>query len=433
MDGMVAAGIAFACMFGLILMHVPIGIAMGAVGVVGYAVYTNPQAAFSLLGSEVSVMLTNQDLAAVPLFLLMGSLANTAKLSEDAYDCAHAFLGHRKGGLSLATIGGCAGFGAVCGSSVATTAAMGRYAIPEMLKRGYSPSLAAGSVAAGGTLGFLIPPSIVMVVYGIMTEQSVSKLFVACIVPALLAVALYFLASALYVTFAPHSGPASPRASREERRRSQGRLMGIVVLFGLMMGGLYAGVFIPTEAAAVGVAVALVISVKRKTLTADNIIAALRESASNTAMIYLIVLGASLLSYFLVITHLPTDLVAMISSLFIEPVGIIILLMVMYILLGAIFDAFAAMMITIPVVLPLITGLGYDPIWWGIIMITVIELGMITPPMGMNVFVLKAVTDGIDMSQIFRGLTPFVIAGAVRLVILAVFPALVLWLPATMS
>ena len=425
------AGLAFAAVLLLILAHVPIGVAMGVVGVVGYAIYSSPSAALSLLGSEVSVMLTNQDLAAVPLFLLMGSLASTAKLSEDAYDIAHAFLGHRKGGLSLATIGGCAGFGAVCGSSVATTAAMGRYAIPEMLKRKYSPSLAAGSVAAGGTLGFLIPPSIAMVVYGIATEQSVTKLFVACIVPAIIAIGLYFAATALYVTMFPNSGPASTRASKEKRIAALKRSPGIIVLFGVMMGGLYGGVFIPAEAAAVGVGIALVIAARRKTLSLQSLIVALKEAASNTAMIYLIVLGASLLSYLIVVTGLPRDLVAQILEVSVEPAMLILLLMVMYIVLGAIFDAFAAMLITIPVVLPLVTGVGYDPIWWGVMMVTVIELGMITPPIGLNVFVLKAVSDDITLPQIFKGVLPFVGAGIVRLVILAAFPALVLWLPNT--
>ena len=427
------AAMALIAMFVLILFHVPVGVAMGVVGIVTYASLVGWMPAFSLASIEFAHTFGSLDFAIIPLFLLMGSLAAQSGLSADLYRIANALVGHLRGGLSMATVASCALFGAVCGSSIATVATMTRIALPEMLQRGYAPRLAAGSVAAGGTLGVLIPPSVILVLYAILTEQFVLELFLAAVVPGIIAVVLQCFAILLYVRLNPGAAPPGPPVTWAQRGKAIKRGWGVVLLGAVVSIGIYAGIFTVNEAAAVGAGLAFAFVLLRRRLSASVARKVVAETASNTAMIYLIIIGASMLSYFLSASHLPADIVDRISALDLPPLVIVLGLYVMYIALGAIFDGFAAMVITLPFVLPVVIGLGYDPVWWGVIMVMVIEIGLITPPIGINVFVLHGMTDNIPMGTVFRGVIPFLLADIVRLVLLTLFPGLVLWLPGVLS
>lgn len=416
-------------MFVLIALHVPIGVAIGVAGVIGFGFLGGWTPAFSLIGTEYITVFTNAELAVIPLFLLMGSFAGVSGLSSDIYKLAYAFVGHRRGGLALATIGGCAGFGAVCGSSVATAATMGRVALPEMLERGYSPTLASGSIAAGGTLGMLIPPSVIMVIYAFLTEQFVITLFVAALIPGLLAVIFHFITVAVLVRINPEAGPAGSRVSWEGRWRALAESWGVLVLMFAVIGGIYGGVFTVNEAASLGAGLAFLFTVFRGKLTWDTLVKVLKETATNTAMIYLIIGGASIFSSFVTLSRMPDALVGEISALGVAPIVVILILFIVYLILGSVFDTVAAMVITLPFVLPLVTELGYNPIWWGVILVMAIEVGMITPPIGMNVFVLFGVARDIPLKTIFAGILPFFYADIIRILIIILFPALALWLP----
>lgn len=417
----------------LIALHIPIGVAMGIAGFIGVGLIIGWAPAVTLFGTEGSAHLASSELAVIPLFLLMGSFAGAAGLSSDIYRLAYTFVGHRRGGLALATIGGCAGFGAVCGSSVATAATMTRIALPEMLNRKYHPSLAAGCIASGGTLGMLIPPSVIMVLYGVLTEQFVIALFVAAVVPGLLAVVLYFIAIAIYVRIKPESGPPGPRYSWAERRQVFIQSWGVIALAIIVSGGIYAGVFTVSEAAAVGAALAFAFTVGRGKLNRETLWDVLMETAASTGMIYVIIIGASIFSYFVTLSGLSEAFVTGVSELGVNKFVVLLLLYLMYLILGSIFDTVAAMVLTLPFVFPLIVNLGFDPIWFGVINVMVIEIGMITPPIGINVFVLHGMAKNIPLNAIFRGIVPFLIADVIRLGLLTVFPALALWLPRTLG
>ena len=429
MEPIAIAFLGLAGMFVLIFLHVPLGVAMGVAGVIGFGLLAGFKPALSLLASETAGLFSSLDLATIPLFLLMGSFATAAGLSEDLYRIAYAFVGHRRGGLAMATIGGCAGFGSVCGSAIATAATFGKVALPQMRARGYAPSFAAGCVAAGGTLGSLVPPSIIMVIYAVLAEQLILDLYAAAIVPSILAVAILFVAIAIFVRVDPAAGPAGPRATWPERLAALRSGWGVVVLIAAVLGGLLGGVFTATEAAAVGAVLAFAFAVGRRTLTRETFWAALMDTASNTAMIYIIICGAAIFGYFVTLSKAPGELVAAIQATAFRPLTVIVLLLVMYIILGAVFDEVAAMVITMPFVLPLIKSLGYDPVWWGIINVVICELGMIVPPIGINVFVIHGLARDIPLTAIYRGVAPFVFADTFRLAVLVLFPALTLWLP----
>ncbi len=416
-------------MLALILLQIPIGIAMSIAGVVGFGVMTNWSTAVSLIGSEAVSTLSSEELAVIPLFLLMGSFANSSGLASDIYKLAYAFVGHRRGGLALATIGGCAGFGAVCGSSLATAATMGRVALPEMLKRKYQPSLATGSIAAGGTLGMLIPPSVIMVIYAFLAEQFVITMFVAALIPGLLAVLGHFIAIMAVVRRNPDAGPAGDKTNKAAKVQALKESTGVMLLAVIVVGGIYGGVFTVNEAAALGTMVAFFFTIIRRKLTWETVLQAMQETAKNTAMIYLIIIGASVFASFITITKMPEFVVEGIASLGLPPLVIILALFVLFLLLGSIFDAVAAMVITFPFIYPLVTDLGYDPIWWGVVLLMTIEVGMITPPIGMNVFVIHGVARDIPLQTIFRGIFPFFYADVTRILIIILFPALALWLP----
>ncbi len=433
MDPIVVGSLGIGFMFVLIALHVPIGVAMGLAGFVSIGALLGFDQALTLFATEPTSVMTSTELAVIPLFLLMGSFAGAAGLSSDIYRVAYAFLGHRRGGLALATIGGCAGFGAVCGSSIATAATMARIALPEMLERRYQPSLATGCIAAGGTLGILIPPSVIMVLYAILTEQSVVALFIAAILPGILAVCLHFIAISIYTRLYPDSGPAGPRMSWGERGRVMHKCWGAIFLAVIVGGGIYAGIFTVSEAAAVGAATAIAFTIARGRLTLAVLWEVLGETAANTGLIYVIIIGASIFSYFLSLSQLPGELIQAVQGLGLPPLVVLMVLTIVYLILGSVFDTIAAMVITLPFVFPLVIGLGYNPIWFGIYNVMVIEIGLITPPIGINVFVLHGMARNIPLATIFRGITPFLIADLTRLGILILFPVIALWLPTVLG
>jgi C4-dicarboxylate transporter DctM subunit len=433
MEPPVIGGLVVAGMFIMIALHVPIGVAMAIAGFIGTGIIIGFEPAIALFGIEPSSAIASQELAIIALFLLMGNFAAAAGLSGDLYRLAQAFLGHRKGGLAMATVATCAGFGAVCGSSLATTATMTRIALPEMDKRGYSRRLSTGSIAAGSTLGVIVPPSVLLVLYAILTEQFVTALFVAALGPAIIAIFLYLFSVMAYVSVAPNAGPAAERVPWAERRVVLKKSWGVLLLAIVVSGGIYSGVFTVNEAAAVGAAVAIAFTALRGKLSRSIFFSNLKETAASTALIYLIIIGASIFSYAITLSHLPDIIVTSIEDLGLEPLMVILLLEAMYIILGSIFDTVAAMVITLPFVFPLVTGMGYDPIWWGVINVVVMEMGMITPPIGLNVFVMHGMNKDLPLSTVYAGIWPFLLSDLVRLLILTLFPVLTLWLPKAMG
>jgi C4-dicarboxylate transporter, DctM subunit len=419
--------------FVMIFLHIPVGVAMGIAGVVGFGLMAGFGPAFAMIASETSNALSSLDLVTIPLFVLMGSFAGIAGLSEDLYRLAYALIGHRRGGLALATIGGCAGFGAVCGSSVATAATFGRASLPSMLKRGYNPGFAAGTVAAGGTLGILIPPSSIMVIYAVLAQELIVTLYVAALVPSLIAVVLHGVTISLYTRWRPEDAPAGNRASMAERWQAVKESWQVIVLAFVVIGGMAIGMFTATEAAAVGAAVAFIFAIQRKSLTRDGIRSVLKGTASTAAMIYVLIIGASLFGYFAAVTQAPQALTDAVRSSGLPIWGAVAIIIAVFLVAGAVFDEVAAMVIAMPFILPLIKSWGFDPIWWGVINVVIIELGMLIPPLGMNVFVVHGVAPQIGLTAIYRGVMPYIASNIVRLTILLLFPALCLWLPSVMK
>lgn len=419
-------------MFVLVLLRVPLGVAMAIAGVIGFGVLGGFKPALSLLASETATSFTSLDLATIPLFIMMGGFASAAGLSEDLYRMAYALLGHRRGGLAMATIGGCAGFGAVCGSSIATTATFGKVALRPMLARGYAPGFAAGTIAAGGTLGILVPPSVIMVIYAVLAQELIITLYVAAIVPALVAILLHVAAIAIYVRWKPDSGPAGERLPWSERLREVGRCWAVVLLIGIVLGGLSFGMFTATEGAAVGAALAFFFALVRRSLNRGTFWRTLNEVASTTAMIYVVIIGATIFGYFVAVSHAPAALIAAVKESGLAIPAMMALIVLMYLILGAFFDEVAAMVITLPFVLPLVKSWGFDPVWWGIINVTIVELGMLIPPLGMNVFVIHGIAN-VPLRAIYRGTAPYIASNLVRLALLLSVPSLALWLPAALK
>lgn len=433
MDMVTIVIVGVVALLGLIFLHVPLGIAMTVVGFFGYLAQTgNVSAAFSLFSTEAVAVFSSTDLAIIPLFLLMGSFAGTAGLSADVYRLASAFFGHRRGGLAYASVAGCGGFGMVCGSSVATMLTFARIGLPETEKRGYSSALGAGTIAAGGTLGQLIPPSTIIILYAYLTEQFVIELFMAAVVPGLLVMAAYAAAVAIYTGFWPQAAPLGERVGWPGRIMVLGETWAILLIVLMVMGGIYGGIFTVNEAAAVGVGLTLLFTAARGKLRGESFWSALFETACNIGMIYLTIFGAHIFSYFITISQTPHMVVDWITSLNMAPMSVIWSLIVMYIIVGTVFDEVAAMVITLPFVFPLVVGLGYDPVRWGIVNLMVIAIGMIAPPIGLNVFVLHGVRPDIPLSTIYRGIAPFFFADLFVLALIVFFPTITLWLPSTM-
>jgi tripartite ATP-independent transporter DctM subunit len=433
LSALAIGGLGLLALCGLILLQVPIGIAMIVVGVAGYALQSGWGPAMTVLAGESAGLLSSVDLATVPLFLMMGTFASAAGFSRDIYRAAACWFGHWRGGLAYSTMGGCAVFGAVCGSSTATAATFAKAALPEMLSRGYSPSFSAGTIAAGGTLKALIPPSIVMILYCVVTKTYIFDLFYAALLPALLALVLNLIAIRLMVVFRPGLAPVSHPAARDEKWRALREASPVLVLMVAIFAGLYSGVFTVNEAASVAAILSLAFAVVRRRMSWQAVWQGLRETASATAMIYTIIIGASVFSYFITLARVPEALVGLIGKLPVPELGIIACLLIAYLALGAIFDEIAAMLITLPFVLPVIEKMGFDPVWWGVVNVVVVELGMIIPPIGIIVFVLHGLAPHIPIRDIYRGVAPFIAADLVLLAILVLFPGLAMWLPILMK
>jgi len=416
-------------MFILIAAHTPVGAAMGVAGVLTFSALTGFGPGFAALGVEAITAMTSLDFAIIPLFLLMGGFVVAGKMSEDLYRLANAFIGHRRGGLALATVGVCALFGSVCGSAIATVATMTRVALPEMLDKKYSARFAAGSIVAGGTLGVIIPPSLILVIYAILTELNVLALFAAAVVPGIIATLFQLGAAALYARRHPEEAPRAPRAGWRHRKQALLQSWGIVLLGTVVTVGIYGGIFTVTEAAAVGACGAFLITLARRRLKPGVFAEVARETARNAGVIYVIVIGAFTMTYFLAVSGLSEAMVIGIQSLNLPPIAVILSFYVMYLLLGAVFESLAVLVVTLPFVLPVVIGLGYDPVWWGIMLVMISGVGMITPPIGINVFVLHGMKEEISLGEIFKGVTPFFIADIARVLVLTFFPALVTWLP----
>jgi len=429
MDPITLSFVGLAIMMVLIAMHVPIGIAMAVVGFGGVWVMVGFEPAAKMFATAPTQTLTQVELGAIPLFLLMGAFAGAAGLSADLYRLFNAFVGHFRGGLAMATIGACGGFGAVCGSSIATAATFVHVALPQMIDRGYKPALAAGSIAAGGTLGILIPPSNMMLLYAILTEQFVVALFIAGFIPGVVTILIYWVAIGVSVRVRPDLGPGGPKTSWRERLDVLGSCWGVILLAGAVSGGLYGGIFTVLEGAAVGAVFSVLFTIYRGRLTLPVFWQVLSQAAATTGLIYIVVIGASILSFFITLTQMPDFVVREVQATGLPGWVIVFLLLAIYILIGAIFDEVAAMIITLPVVFPLIVGLGYDPIWWGIMNVVVIMIGQIAPPIGIICFVLHGMVPWIPLRTIYAGITPFFIGDIVRLILLALFPVLSLWLP----
>ena len=429
MDPLTIGWVGMIALFGLIVLKVPIGVAMMIVGVVGFALQTNWTSAGTLLASEPSNLLASVDMATLPLFLLMGTFANAAGFSADIYAVAASFLGHRRGGLAYATIGGCAAFGAVCGSSTATAATFAKIALPEMRRRNYSPSFAAGAIAAGGTLKALIPPSLIMILYCIIAQTFIYDLFAAAIIPALITIVLNLITVNIAVRLNPSAAPIIERQPWDVRLAAIRKATPALVLMLAVFGGLYSGVFTVNEAASVAAVLAFVFALLRKRLQLADLMEGLFESARVSAMLYVVLMGASVFTYFITLGRVPDSLIKAVAALHMSPTAIILLILLAYIVLGTVFDELSAMLITLPFVLPIITSLGYDPLWWGVIMVIQIELAMIHPPFGIIAFLIHGIAPSISLKEIYLGVTPYLIADFTLLLLLVLIPDLALWLP----
>lgn len=423
---------AFAALLVLIGLRIPVAVAMGVVGAVGGLILNGPASVGFILGSAPFEAVFPYSLSVVPLFVMMGVFASRAGLSRSLYDAVNAFLGHFRGGLAMATVGACAAFGAICGSSLATAATMCRVAMPEMRRRGYRDSFASATIAAGGTLGVLIPPSIILVIYALLTEQSIGKLFVASLIPGLVATGLYIAAIAIQARINPTLGPAGERVTWAGRARAVIDVWPVLLLFALVIGGIYLGWFSPNEAAAVGAAGAILLSFVRRQLTREVFLACLSETASTTGMIFLILIGTSLFNYFIETTTLPHMLVGEVKALGWNRYAILFAIVAFYIVLGCFMESLSMITLTIPFIFPIIIALGFDPVWFGVVLLSVVEVGMITPPIGMNLFVIMATAPGLTMPTIVRGIVPFLAADMVRVALIIAIPALSLWLPSLM-
>lgn len=431
---MIAIG-GFALLFLLMLLRVPIGFAMGISGVAGFAAVTgfNWTVALNLLSSSPISTATQYSFALIPMFILMGAFATASGMSRELFGFANAWMGHRKGGVGMATIGACAGFAAICGSSVATAATFSKVAFPEMRRLGYSERLSSGVIAAGGTLGIIIPPSVPLALYGILTEQDVGRLFIAAIIPGILAAFMYMVTIRVIAAVSGEKMATTQKPSWAERLRALRGVWAILLLFVFIFGGIYGGVFTATEAAAMGAMGALIIALARRKMSRADFFEALRETVRTTAAIFTILIGALIFGYFLAITQVPQNLTNAIIETGLNRYIILCILLFFFLLLGCVLDPIAMILLTVPIVFPLILELGFDPIWFGIIMVMTVELGLITPPVGMNVFVIKSVLRTVGLTTIFLGVAPFILTDVIRLGILIVFPELVTFLPERMN
>jgi len=415
----------------LIIFKMPISFSMLITGVLGFAILVSPKAAFSVATTEVYSIFSSYSLSVIPMFVWMGFIAFYSGVGASLYNFAYKLIGHKPGGLAIATQGACAMFGAICGSNTATAATMGAIALPEMRKYNYDDSLSTASVAAGGALGVLIPPSVIFIIYGIAAEQSIGKLFLAGIIPGLLLMFLYMLTIYILVKRNPSLGPAGEKSTWKQRIGSlKNGLFEVIATFLISIGGLFLGWFTPTEAGAIGAFSILLVTLLRKRIDFKKIITSLKDTTKTTAMIMLMIAGATVFGRFIAVSRLPFALANWATNLSLPPFGIIIIILLIYLVLGCVIDALALILLTIPIFYPVAVGvLGYDPIWFGVIIVLVVAMGVITPPVGMNVFIIKGVAKDIPIETIFKGVWPFLIALFVCLGLLIIFPGLVTFLP----
>ncbi len=418
----------------IFMSRMPVAYVMAMVGFVGFSLMISLKGGLNLLAKDYYENFSSYGLSTVPLFILMGQLAFNAGISSRLYDSAYKFLGSTRGGLAIASVTACTAFGAVCGSSAATAATMATVGLPEMKRFNYADELAAGSVASGGGLGMIMPPSVVLIVYGVLTEQSIGKLFVAGILPAILVTILFIIAIIIWCAFAPNQGPRGEKFSWKERIKSMQGMGETLAVFALVMGGLFLGWFTPTEAAAIGVCGVLVVTILRRQLTWAKFVDALYETLKTSCMVLMLVGGAVIFGKFLAVTRIPFNIASWIGGFDLPPILILGMVVLVYFIGGCFMDSLALVMLTVPIFFPLVIGLGYDPIWFGIIIVMVTEMGVITPPVGINVYVVYGVARGLpgggmNLESIFKGIAPFMLAVLIGTIILAVFPQIILFLP----
>ena len=420
----------FIALFVMMFLRVPVGVAMGLVGIGGFAAVTGFKPALNLLAQSPIRTVTDFNLTLIPFFILMGVIATNTGLSRELFRSGKAWFGGFKGGTALSVVGTCAGFAAICGSSVATAATMTKVALPELRRSGYDDDISTGVIAAGGTLGILIPPSVVLAIYGFITEQDIGQLFIAGIVPGLLAVVMQMLT--LRYVYGKRL-PAGGQFRLGEALASLKSVWAILLLFVAIIGSIYAGLTTATEAAAIGSVLTAVIGFARRRLDFKLLSQCLVEALRTSVSIYTILIGAMLFSYFLAVTRTPQNVTSWLLDLGLGSYGTLSLILLFFVLMGCILDAMAMIILLVPIVFPVITQLGFDPIWFGVIIVMTVELGLITPPVGMNVFVINTIARDTSIVTIFKGVFPFVLADLVRLVLLVMFPILVLFLPGTMN
>ncbi len=430
---MTEALIGFLAIFALALLRMPLAFSMGLVGVIGIGLTRGWMPALASTAQVVQETGFAYTLSVIPLFILMGNFVARAGLAHELFHAAYTFIGHRKGGLAHATIAACAGFGAICGSSIATAATMSKVAYPSMKKLGYSDALSTGVIASGGTLGIMIPPSTIMVIYGIVTETHIGKLFAAGVLPGILTALLLMLAVVLMTMRNPEHAPAGEKFTWRQRLEALRGIWGVLLLVIVVLGGIYGGIFTATEGAGMGAAGAFFFAWGRKALTWDSLISILVESARTTAMLFTLLIAATVFANFVNFTTMPNDLKQWITHLGLSPVMVVGAMMVIYIILGTVMEELTMVLLTIPLFFPIVMQLGFDPVWFGVLIVMVIQIGLISPPVGMNLFVLNTLLPKVGLGTIFRGCWPFVAMQVVTLAILLFFPEISLYLPSLMD
>ena len=433
MDPSTIAILIFCLLFLLLAAGMPIGFAMAGAGFLGSLLLIDLDAALSLLGQTAYETAITYDLSIVPLFVLMGYFASSSGLSEALYRACYTWLGHRRGGLALATIGGCGAFAAICGSSLATAATMSQVALPEMKRYRYDDRLATGAVAAGGTIGILIPPSVILVLYGILTESNIGALFLAGILPGILTVLGFMLTISIVTQRNPELGPRGERSTALDKLRAFKDVWGTMALFLLVIGGIYLGIFSPEEAAGIGAMGALGLGILGRRMTWPVFVDCLMETVKTSAMIFTILIGAILFNNFLVLSAVPDAIGTWLEGLALSPHAILIVILLLYLIMGCALDSLAMILLTIPIFFPVVAALGFDQIWFGVVVVMVVELGLITPPIGMNVFIIKGIAPEVPLGSIYRGVLPFVVAQIILIAIIVAVPQIALWLPSTMG
>ncbi|MBL6958699.1 MAG: TRAP transporter large permease [Rhodospirillales bacterium] len=426
---MIVSLIGFAVLFLIAFMGFPLGLSMLVVGGTGFGILRGWEPTLEMISQQILDVTLNTNFAVLPMFLLMGAFVHRAALADDLYEAADAWLGHFRGGLAMATIAACGGFAAVSGSSLATAATMAKVAVPSMRKFKYADSLAAGTVAAGGTMGILIPPSAALIIYGILTEEDIAALFMAGIIPGVITVIAYIAVIKIVTRIWPQIGPPGERKDWGTRWRALARVWGVVLLFVLILGGISFGVFTPNEAGGIGAIGALVFAILRKKMSRKIFFESLLEAVHTSAMVIVIVIGALVLNNFVTLSGLPAAVVNWVETLEFSPMIVMMIILAFYVLLGTVIEGLAMIFLTVPIFVPLVEGLGFDLIWFGIVMVMVVEISLITPPIGLNVFVMKSMLPDVPLKTIFKGIAPFFVADLVRLALVVFIPALALWLP----